>query len=326
MGLVRRLAQCRMLSLRVGDEPAVVRRRNTNMAAPNSSDHEPARAAAPNAPDARPTAPDALPLDDAPAVWPARSLRSRARGAFLVRQFEPPATHPQWAFDFAFGILTPIVCLTFDPIVFRSTIGGGPVFERYALPAYLLTGIAMVALAVSWTPLVRCALAAAMLAGAFAGGALFALGLGLFLLPLATVGLALAGLGALGYTPLLTAFTYTRGAFRLWRRHNRATNVPLGRALALLAGLGLVLGLPAGLHVTRYGVVRLAIRDLKRGDPSDAERAAARLARWPGVLPLDRIAREAVRTPDAAARARLAAAYERASGQSVDAWVDAQSD
>lgn len=284
--------------------------------------------AQPDGSGAPPAAPEALPIgDDAGAIWPAGSVRRAGRGGFLARQFELPTTGAQTLFDGVFGIALPLVCLVFDPIVFRSPFGGSAgLLTRYDLPAQVLIGMAMAALVLSWTPVLRSAVACAALAGMFAGGALFALALGLALLPLAVIGLPLAGLGALGFTPLLTGFVFARGGVRLWCRHAYLNAASPARGLALIVGLGLMLGAPAGLHVIRHGIVRLVIRDLKSGAAADAARAAARLKRWAPVLPLDRVAREAARTPDRAEATRLAAAYEQAAGRSVGAWEAEQLD
>jgi hypothetical protein len=44
---------------------------------------------------------------------------------FWKRRFEPPATVSQRWFDFIFGIVAPILCLVFDPAIFRNGFPAG---------------------------------------------------------------------------------------------------------------------------------------------------------------------------------------------------------
>ena len=51
---------------------------------------------------------------------------NRARPGFWRRQFAPSLTRPQVVFDITFGVIGPILCFGFDPLVFRGGLGGAP--------------------------------------------------------------------------------------------------------------------------------------------------------------------------------------------------------
>src|SRR5690349_8406254 len=106
------------------------------------------------------------------------------QSSFWERQFVGQPTLGQIVFDAAFGIVLPVVCLWFDPIVFRSSLGG-PLVGRYTVVAGGAIGLGLLSLA-AWMVVRR---PPAFLAGLLTGGALFASLLGIFLLPFSIIGL-----------------------------------------------------------------------------------------------------------------------------------------
>jgi hypothetical protein len=66
---------------------------------------------------------------------------TQARTGFWRRQFAPSVTRPQIIFDVVFGAIGPILCFVFDPIVFRSGIGGPPLLVDYRNFVYLFSGL-----------------------------------------------------------------------------------------------------------------------------------------------------------------------------------------
>src|SRR5437879_4299486 len=100
---------------------------------------------------------------------------------FWKKQFQLPGTPFQSAFDICFGLIAPILCVIYDPAVFRSD--GSRLFESLNalwLFAYLEIGIGVMAL--GYYLLVR--RASMFLSGVLYAGALFSLLLGLAMLPL----------------------------------------------------------------------------------------------------------------------------------------------
>src|SRR5712692_4601939 len=101
--------------------------------------------------------------------------------AFWKRQFQLPATPLQTAFDVCFGIVAPILCVIYDPAVFRvEELGGRAIFVDYRLFCYAQIAVGIAALAFY----LLTHRASALLAGILYAGALFSALLGLFMLPL----------------------------------------------------------------------------------------------------------------------------------------------
>ena len=63
------------------------------------------------------------------------------RPRFWKRQFLGPATTPQIIFDVVFGIVGPVLCFVFDPVVFRGDFLSEPLYADYQLFAYLVSSI-----------------------------------------------------------------------------------------------------------------------------------------------------------------------------------------
>ena len=163
------------------------------------------------------------------------------------------------AVNLFFGIALPLACLRYDPIVFRAEIGSG-FLSKYLVVGYLASGIGFVSI-LSWT-LIR--LAPAFHAGLLLGGALFAAGLGLALLPLSLLTVFI-GIGLLGFTPLLTAWAFGREAKVAARSVPRS---PLAM-LALVGGMLVSCGAPWAAHFHVRSVVRDEIANAAMGrDPS----------------------------------------------------------
>lgn len=66
---------------------------------------------------------------------------TQEKAGFWHRQFAPTLTRPQIIFDVVFGMVGPILCFVFDPIVFRSWIGGAPFAADYQTLVYLFSGL-----------------------------------------------------------------------------------------------------------------------------------------------------------------------------------------
>lgn len=153
-------------------------------------------------------------------------------------------TWGQLVFDIVFGVLLPIGCLIADPIVFRAGLGD-PLFGRYALFAYMVVGSAIFALIfwLLWRGL------PAFLAGFFLADAIFALMLGVVLLPFSAMGLAI-GIGVLGFSPFLTFVVFYGHSLRAW-----ALDRPTTWAGLVLAAFGFTAAFAGPPNSTRrYGL------------------------------------------------------------------------
>lgn len=149
---------------------------------------------------------------------PTREEKRAARRERWRARFAPEVTTRQKWSDVIFGIVLPILALIFDPIVFRDTIGlGGTIglLAPYNVFGYLGIGLGILVLAI-WLwygdgPFSGYA------AGVLFAGALFALALGVVLLPYSVLGLFVI-IGVLGFTPFFTAFAFLRNGVRAIRK------------------------------------------------------------------------------------------------------------
>jgi hypothetical protein len=169
-------------------------------------------------------------------------------------------------FDVVFGIVAPVLCLYFDPLVFRDwSYSSGlclPVLglKQYAPFAYLAIGLGAALLAAWLIAGERLAHWAGLLAGVFFVGAGLAAFLGFVLLPISLPMLIALCSGSLGLIPFVTAFVYLRHAWRTFRYAPEAQSpVQWARLGALfLTGVVLVLTIPG---VVQWQVAGLAPRE-----------------------------------------------------------------
>jgi hypothetical protein len=180
-------------------------------------------------------------------------------------------------FDVVWGIVFPLVCLVFDPFVFKygqgdllhlhPLVGGGTSaslgqlagFQLYpwSLACYALLGCQMLALT-AWLLGGRMSgeIAAVWSGLLWVGFALSAF-LGVLLLVPAALGLLLFGIGALGFTPLFTARAYYRRAILAGAVATRQLPVERCGRLAL-AGYYAALLIPAIVATAGWAAWRAA--------------------------------------------------------------------
>jgi hypothetical protein len=109
-------------------------------------------------------------------------------------------------FGYVAGVVAPILCLIFDPVVFTEPGMSGS-RHGYRTGCYTFMAVEMATMtAWLWA---REALRpwASMVAGAFWAGAIYAWGLGLLILPLSVIGLII-GIGVFGFTPFFTGIAF----------------------------------------------------------------------------------------------------------------------
>jgi hypothetical protein len=147
---------------------------------------------------------------------------------FWGRQFGEPRTPSQLAFDIAFGLILPVLCLVFDPGVFGA----------FRLEACLFIGIEIAALGI-WLALgSRLAGQASLISGTLYCGFAGAAVVGLMLLPMTLIGLFFVFvIAALGFIPFFTAIVFLRNAVRagaVARTPHSRRHVVLATILGLL--------------------------------------------------------------------------------------------
>jgi hypothetical protein len=195
---------------------------------------------------------------------------------FWRRQFQPQATGKQTVFDVLFGIVLPVLCFIFDPIVFRGNFFGGmPLFGQLTFLAYSIAFIEILVLAVWLCGRERLGARAIAMGGFLLTGALISLLIGILILPLSLIGILFL-IGILGFTPFVTAFVF-------WRNGRRAINlyperVNRARKLgALMLGLIFVLGAPLAIHLKISQIADDSLAEILEGEERELAEATMKL-------------------------------------------------
>lgn len=238
---------------------------------------------------------------------------------FWRRQFGDAQTRAQLRFDVIFGLVLPVLCFVFDPIVFRSSsglLGHDGVYHFMRLFAYSASALEMATLA-CWLFVIRKYPAWSRPAGGvMAAGAFFAFALGLAILPFSIVGLMFVGVGALGFIPFVTALVYLRNARRALKL-NRSGAAVRGSATAFFAfGLAFALGMPAVAQRGATRIVRSASADVVAGgELSPPRQRLIRALTFLSGETFEYLVRAHDREPDAERKSRLAEAYWEVTGK-----------
>ncbi len=143
------------------------------------------------------------------------NLKTQPKG-FWGRQFGSESTPKQIFFDWSFGVVLPVVCFIFDPVVFKGNAMGIAFLANYKPFAYLLSFVSVMALSAWLVWGAKLKWLNALLAGLFFSGGVAALIIGVCLIPFSVLGLIVL-IGILGFTPLLTALVFLRNAVRAVR-------------------------------------------------------------------------------------------------------------
>lgn len=200
--------------------------------------------------------------------------------SFWRRQFSDNSTEPQAVFDIAFGLIAPILCFYFDPVVFKGGVMGQPILQPYQLFAYGVTALEVSLFAVAMLFGSLLGTWSRLIGGALICGAVFSAVIGLAILPYSLMGLVIA-IGALGFIPFVTAFVYLRVG---WRALKNEAKTSAGSCVdAMLIGAILSLGIPAlgSLYVSR--AASHSIDEILHGNAQQAELAVVHLRRLPFI-------------------------------------------
>lgn len=197
-----------------------------------------------------------------------------AQNGFWRRQFLAPRTNSQLTFDLIFGIIGPILCFVFDPVVFRSGLVG-PLFPEYQTFVYLFSGIQILLLCfwliIGFGP----EFSNALIGGAMSTGSFLCLVIGCALLPYSLWGL-MVGIGLFGLTPFLTAFVFARNGYRALSADPERPSV-FTRTFGILCGFILVGGLSLPLSIQIRSAVTSSVDQVIHADALTAPRAAKKL-------------------------------------------------
>lgn len=203
---------------------------------------------------------------------------SPEKDPFWIRQFSRECTNPQVIFDVSFGLIIPILCLVFDPIVFKGGVVGRPLLGQYQLFAYAVTAIEVSLLFIFLIFRSRLGAWTRLLGGAFISGAVFSLLTGLVIFPYSVLGL-MVFIGILGFVPFFTSFAYLRTG---WRALHAGDLMPPSSLIKVLVlGAILSLGFPALLSIYVSRTATEAIETILHGNTQEAEVAIIHLRRLP---------------------------------------------
>jgi hypothetical protein len=233
------------------------------------------------------------------------------RKKFWRRQFQKEATAAQRKFDWIFGVVLPVICFAFDPIVFKNGFGEPAFLGAFKPFAYLLSYVSVMALAAWLIWGARLKWLSAFLAGLFAVGGVVSLAVGVVLSPFSLLGLLLI-IGILGFTPFFTAIVFLRNARRaFYSAKPFFEKRVLINSFVLSAIFSLVLPSVFNLEVKR------ALDEIKSGDARAVRAGAGRLKFVAPLVNFDALARQYNSSADGEKREALAEAYLELTGKSL---------
>jgi hypothetical protein len=239
---------------------------------------------------------------------------------FWRRQFAPIPTRAQDRFDTIFAVVMPIIVLLADPIVFKGGPGfwNRPLLEDYQLLAYVVCSL-QIGLFLTWRTWRRSLIPwAPAFAGFFFAGAAFSGVIGVVLLPFSLIGLIML-IGALGFTPLLTAFVYLRNGVRTARIQSPGATVPYRLMVAAMTAV-LVVALPVLVTWQVERAISASVDSLISADAAQSEQAAHQL-KWFRFIP-DKYSRKIAiaytNSIDPVRRQTLNVAYRNITGEDLE--------
>ena len=227
--------------------------------------------------------------------------------SFGKRQFGPHQTSGQISFDVAFGIALPLFCLALYPAVVRSV--GLPDPVKYPIGGLIAIGISMISLAI-WL-VSRCP--PSLLAGLLLASACLASWIGAVMLPLSVLGLMVTPFAVLGFVPCLTAFVYSRNA---WRAYLRSLGGPPFLATMAISLL-LYVAVPYAAHTYVANNVSQATEMLLSDDPVQSAKGITILKRFGWMADLSLLVFRFDAERDQSRRKLIADVYRELTGEEI---------
>lgn len=236
---------------------------------------------------------------------------------FWKHQFLQETSRPQLIFDLVFGVVGPILCFVFDPIVFQGGLAGPPFLPDYQGVVYLFSGVEIILLCFWLASGKGNALSNALIAGALLNGGLFCLTIAVLLFPLSLIGLAF-GIGLFGFTPFFTGIVYLRNGWRAL--HSNADKSSGPTWAGAVCGFLLVAAIPIVLSLQIRSLVSKSVDEIIRADPVRAPYAAQQLAvlRFFASADVDRIVRAYASETDENRKQSMKSCYREITGNDID--------
>jgi hypothetical protein len=252
------------------------------------------------------------PINYYPAEAPTR------KPGFWRRQFQLSPTNGQAVFDLSFGVIAPIACFFFDPLVFQSGIGGPPLFPSYQTFVYLFSGCQIFLLCFWLLRGPHSGFATVTIGAGLLSGGVFCAVIGCLLAPYSVIGL-LVVLGVLGFIPFITSIVYLRNAWRaLSVEVSDLTTVKY--VAAFILGATLAVGIPASGSIRIHSAAAESVNEILHADRSHASNAAQRLKvlRYVATADVDRIVDAYVSESDTSRKEILKACYREITGEDIE--------
>ena len=243
------------------------------------------------------------------------------RPRFWARQFAPIPTRAQDRFDIIFAVVLPVLCLAMDPLIFKGGAFGTALLQDYQLLAYLICTIQM-GLFLTWRTWRRpLAEFAPVFAGVFFAGAIFSTIIGVIILPYSVIGLMFLLIGALGFTPFLTALVFLRNGVRALRANVNNSTLLFRLSVATLSSV-LVIGVPLLASIQLERSISASVDTVIAGSVTEAEAAETRL-KWFRFIPLKHrgeIATAYALETDPAKRDVLRRVFKKITGEDIEKY------
>jgi hypothetical protein len=244
---------------------------------------------------------------------------------FWRRQFALQRTRPQLVFDVIFGVIAPVFCFYFDPLLFRQSgslgIGGRRLFPQFDALVYSFAAIEISCLILVMTGARLPGWLYGFASGTLAVGTVFCFLIGVALIPFSIIGLVFL-IGLLGFTPFLTGIVYLRNV-RTVHYLSKTQKHPSGRLIPAVLGVLVALATPVALHKDRNRAVSQAIAQVQSGDPQLVADGLKTLRFYSAVLPfnVDDVVWKYLRETDPMKKEALARAYHEVTGEDIETQI-----
>lgn len=167
---------------------------------------------------------------------------------FWERKATSQPTTRQYVFDWVVGVIFPILCLIFDPIIFHNTFFGiGYAYKpEVQVFSYTAIGLGILTLAYWLTLGKRVGLFIGFITGILLVGAWFCLMVGIILIPVSLLGL-LFFVGIFGFIPFFTSFVFLQNGIRaFYQAIDRFNTGWLVSSIAM--GIAFAIAIPITVH------------------------------------------------------------------------------
>ncbi|MEW6126610.1 MAG: hypothetical protein AB1757_06180 [Acidobacteriota bacterium] len=242
---------------------------------------------------------------------------SRRKG-FWARQFQNNPTRPQIIFDALFGILAPVLCFYFDPIVFRSfySVNFFGFMPRFKFLVYAISVIAIITLLFWLAGMLK--KYSAIVAGIFLAGFLCSFSIGVAILPLSFIGL-LFGIGVLGFVPFVTATVYWRNLKKALE-HSKHITFKESQELPVFLGFLLAACLPLAADFSLSRIASSALQVAISKDANNEARAVAltRLNRFYWYVDSGNLIDEYQKERDEVRKTAIAETFKAVTNRSIE--------